>query len=50
MGKYGSEILELKIENERLMEDGKRQETAFKCERKKKYEEKAKSGGRDKEV
>lgn len=34
MGKYGSEILELKIENERLMEDTKRQESKFKCEKK----------------
>lgn len=34
MGKYGSEILELKIENERLMEDAKRQESKFKCEKK----------------
>lgn len=38
MGKYGSEILELKIEKDRLMEDTKRHETEFKCERRKEYE------------
>lgn len=46
MGKYSSEILELKTEKERLVEDTKRHETEFKCERRKEYEEKTKSGGR----
>ena len=37
MGKYGSEKLELKIGNEGLMEDKKRQETEFKWEKIKGY-------------
>lgn len=51
MGKYSSEKLELKIENEGLMEDKKRQEKEFKWERIKGYEGKENFGGkRDKEV
>jgi len=51
MGKYGSEKLELKMENEGLVEDRKRQETSFKWKRIKGYDGEAKSGGRrDKEI
>lgn len=46
MGKYGSEKIDLKRENEGLMEDKKRQETEFKQERIKGNEGKAKFGGR----